>query len=149
MHRNKFAKGFTFSILFWLMGCSTHPYIISESYLPVSAHRKVAVAVIGPARIVSQNGREITSHYHDRNFKYIEEPTKPKVRYYTKVIVLGARRPYEISVEVIKEVKDPDSKKFVDMGLDEGLSQKRLTDVANVLNQSRDVPQSIDVENPF
>ncbi|MBC7466038.1 MAG: hypothetical protein H7256_08600 [Bdellovibrio sp.] len=149
MHKNNFVKGAIFLLLFFMMGCPTHSYLISESYLPVSEHRKAAVAVIGPARIVSQNGREITSHYHDRNFKYIDDMAKTKVRYYTKVIVLGARRPYEVSVEVFKEIKDPETKQFVDQGLDEGLSQKRLTEVAKMLNQSRDNPQSIDVENPF
>ena len=149
MHKNKSVRRTIFLLLFLSLGCQTHSYLISESYLPVSEHRKVAVAVVGPARIVSQNGREITSHYHDRNFKYIDEPTKVKVRYYTKVMVLGSRRPYEVSVEVFKEQKDPDSKQFISQGLDEGLSQKRLTEVANVLNQSRDNPQSIDVENPF
>ena len=149
MHKNNFVKGSFFLLLCLLMGCATHPYVISESYLPVSEHRKAAVAVIGPARAVSQNGREIISHYHDRNFKYIDDTTKTKVRYYTKVAVLGPRRPYEVSVEVFKEQKDPETKQFIAQGLDEGLSQKRLTEVANVLNQSRDNPQSIDVENPF
>lgn len=131
------------------MGCQTHPYLISESYLPVKDHRKAIVAVIGDARIVSQNGREITSHYHDRSFKYLDITPKTQVRYYTKVVVLGARRPYEVSVEVTKEQKDPDSGVFIDQGLDDSLSQKRLVDVANMLNQSREKPQSIDVENPF
>lgn len=135
--------------LFLLMGCQTHPYVISESFLPVSDHRKAIVAAIGEARVVSQNGREITSYYHDRNFKYVDAADKVKIRYYTKVTVLGARRPYEVAVEVMKEQKDPDTKQFIEQGLDESLSQKRLVEVGKMLNQSRDKPQSIDVENPF
>lgn len=130
-------------------GCQTHPYVITESFLPVSDHRKAIVAAIGEARVVSQNGRELTSYYHDRNFKYVDAADKVKVRYYTKVAVLGARRPYEVSVEVIKEMKDPDTNHFIEQGLDESLSQKRLVEVGKMLNQSRDKPQSIDVENPF
>lgn len=132
-----------------MLGCQTHPYLISESYLPVSLHRKAIVAAIGDARIVSQNGREITSQYHDRNFKLIDDMNKVKTRYYTKVVVLGARRPYEISVEVVKEQKDPETKEFIEQGLDDSLSQKRLSAVADMLNQSRDKAESVDVENPF
>lgn len=149
MLKNKKVKSFLFLVLFLLLGCQTHPYLISESYLPVSDHRKAIVAAIGDPRIVSQNGREITSQYHDHNFKLIDDMGKVKIRYYTKVLVLGPRRPYEISVEVIKEQKDPETKEFIDQGLDDSLSQKRLSDVAKMLNQSRDRSQSIDVENPF
>ena len=131
------------------MGCQTHPYIISESYLPVSDHRRAIVAAIGEPRTVSQNGREITSFYHDRNFKYVDESKKPKIRYFTKVVVLGPRRPYEVSVEVIKEQRDPDTKQYIEQGLDDSLSQIRVNEIANVLNQSREKPQSVDVENPF
>ena len=149
MLKSKFLKKTYFIFLILLVGCQTHPFLIKESFLPVKSHRKAIVVVIGEARIVSQNGREITSHYHDKNFKYIEDITKPKTRYYTKVVVLGPRRPYEVSVEVIKEIKDPETNQYYDQGPDEGLSQKRLIDIENVLNQSRDKPQSVDVENPF
>jgi len=142
-------KRIFFLSLFALMGCQTHPYIISESYLPVSDHRRAIVAAIGEPRTVSQNGREITSFYHDRNFKYVDESKKPKIRYFTKVVVLGPRRPYEVSVEVIKEQRDPDTKQYIEQGLDDSLSQIRVNEIANVLNQSREKPQSVDVENPF
>jgi hypothetical protein len=149
MLKNKSLSKLLFLLFFAIVGCQTHPYIIPESYLPVAEHRKAIVAVIGDARIISQNGRDVISHYHDRNFKFIDDPAKVKIRYYTKVSVLGVRRPYEVAVEVMKEQKDPDSKQFIDQGLDDSLSQKRLVEINKMLNQSRDKPQSIDVENPF
>ncbi|MFZ3230061.1 MAG: hypothetical protein WA160_07645 [Pseudobdellovibrio sp.] len=146
---NKVIKYLLIGTIFFVISCQTHQFLITESYLPVKDHRRAIVAAIGEARIVSQNGREITSHYHDRNFKYIEDPNKVKTRYYTKVMVLGARRPYEVAVEVHIENKNPEKAEYLDQGLDESLSQKRLAAVEHMLNQSRDKPQTIDVENPF
>ena len=57
----------SFSLLGW--GCQTHPYLITESFLPVSDHRRAIVASVGEARIVSQNGREILSKFYDRKDK--------------------------------------------------------------------------------
>lgn len=148
MHKSK-KHFFLLGLLYWLSGCQTNPYVIRESLLSAKEHRRVFVAVIGDARMVSQNGREVYSHFHDRKFKFIDEPATSKVRYYTKATILGARRPYELSIEVREERKDPDSKLFLDQGPDDSLSQKRLDEVRLMLNQSRESSQEFDVENPF
>ena len=108
------------------MGCQTSPYTITESNVSIKDHRKAVAAALGEVKSVSENGREIYSHYHNRNFKNLDEPNSPKVRYYTKVVVLGARRPYDVSVEVHKEQKDPDTNAYIDQGIDEGLTQARV-----------------------
>ena len=68
---------------------------------------------------------------------------------FEEATILGARRPYELSIEVREERKDPDSKLFLDQGPDDSLSQKRLDEVRLMLNQSRESSQEFDVENPF
>ena len=148
MHKSRECF-FLLGIVFWFCSCQTNTYVIRESLLSAKEHRRVFVAVVGDARMVSQNGREVYSHFHDRKFKFIDEPTAAKVRYYTKATILGARRPYELSIEVREELKDPDSKLFLDQGPDDSLSQKRLDEVRLMLNQSRESSQEFDVENPF
>ncbi len=149
MLKNNFMQAVALIFLTAAPGCQTHQYVITESLLSAKEHRKAVVVAFGDARLISQNGREIYSHYHDRKFKFIDEPTKVDIRYFTKTSILGARRPYEITVEVRTEQKDPETKAFVDRGLDNSLSKKRLTELTNMLNQSRDNSQQFDVENPF
>ncbi|OFZ28532.1 MAG: hypothetical protein A2622_05400 [Bdellovibrionales bacterium RIFCSPHIGHO2_01_FULL_40_29] len=148
MLKNKISSLF-FCIYLVLTGCQSSDFVISETLLSAREHRRIILSVIGDARLVSQNGREMYSHYHDSKFKFLDDPTKVKTRYYSKVVILGARRPYDISVEVRRESKDPDSKQFIDQGLDEGLSRKRLDELKVLLNQSRESSQEFDVENPF
>ena len=139
-----------FLSLFFLLSCQSDPYTITESNLSVKDHRKAVVAAIGEVKSVSQNGREIYSPYHNRNFKVLDEPNNTKTRYYTKVVVLGARRPYDLSIEVRKEQKDPDTKTFTDQGVDESLTRERVKAIQLMLIQSREkVVPAFDVENPF
>ena len=139
-----------FLSLFFLLGCQSDPYTITESNLSVKDHRKAVVAAIGEVKSVSQNGREIYSPYHNRNFKVLDEPNATKTRYYTKVVVLGARRPYDLSIEVRKEQKDPETKAFLDQGIDESLTRERVKAIQLMLIQSREkVVPAFDVENPF
>ncbi len=141
----------TLLLLFFigLTACQTPGVIISESNLPVSDHRKAIVVVINEPRLISTNGRELTSHYHDRNFNYLDVNSKTRKRYYTKAVVLGARRPYEVSVQVRVEERNPENNVFQDIGLDEGLSIARAKAIKEMLNQSRDKSSTIDGSNPF
>ncbi|MBC7741222.1 MAG: hypothetical protein H7061_03435 [Bdellovibrionaceae bacterium] len=129
-------------------GCQTG-VIISESNLSVSDHRKAIVAAIGEARVVSQNGRELSSYFHDLKFKYLEVTPTTKRRYYTKALILGARRPYDVAIEVHIEERDPDTNVFQDVGLDDDLGLVRAKAVREMLNQSRDHTHTIDGTNPF
>ena len=145
--RFKFLR---FLIFLFVMGCQTNPYTITESNISIKDHRKAVVAAVGDVKSVSENGREMYTPYHNKNLKNLDEPNSPKVRYYTKVVILGARRPYDVSVEVHKEQKDPDSKAYIDQGIDEGLTQARVNAITIMLNQSREkaIP-AFDVEKPF
>lgn len=152
MHKNNFIKVvfiFLTCLVAWLTSCQTNRHVIEESSLSATEHRRAIVTVFGDVRQISQNGRELFSHYHDKKFSFIDDPTKVSVRYFTKTSVLGVRRPFEVLVEVRRERKDPETKQFVDQGLDDGLSQKRLNELRTVLNQSRENSQEFDVENPF
>jgi hypothetical protein len=132
-----------------LTGCQTTGFMIEDSNYSVKQHRIAITAALGQVRSVSENGRVILSYYHDKNLKGIEISTKTRERLYTKVAILGARRPYRVSIEVHVEQRDPESKKFYEIGLDESLGRKRAVAIREMLNQSRDETSSFDEENPF
>ena len=138
-----------FLLLIFLSGCQTTAFYIEDSNLPVPETRKVVAAIIGKPRIISLNGRELTSTFHDRTFEDLDEPKKIKARYYTKVVILGPRRPYEISIQVTKEVLDLETMTFVDQGIDEGLTMKRAIEIKRALNKSLDTYQAVDAEEVF
>lgn len=143
----KYLSAFLF--LVFLSGCTTTALYIEDSNLPVPETRKVITSIIGKPRIISLNGRELSSSYHNRKFEDLDETKKIKGRYYTKVVILGPRRPYEISVQVTKEVLDLETMTFVDMGIDESLTQKRGLEIKRALNKSLDTYQAIDAEEVF
>ncbi|MCM2354696.1 MAG: hypothetical protein NDI63_13845 [Pseudobdellovibrio sp.] len=136
-------------LLIFLSGCQTTAFYIEDSTLPVPETRKVVAAIIGKPRIISLNGRELTSSFHDRKFEDLDETKRIKARYYTKVVILGPRRPYEISVQVTKEVLDLETMTFVDQGIDESLTMKRAIEIKRALNKSLDTYQAVDAEEVF
>lgn len=138
-----------FLLLIFLSGCQTTAFYIEDSNLPVPETRKVITTIIGKPRVISLNGRELTSPFHDRKFEDLDETKKIKARYYTKVVILGPRRPYEISVQVTKEVLDLETMTFADQGIDEGLTMKRAIEIKRALNKSLDTYQAIDAEEVF
>lgn len=131
-------------------GCqTTEGVVLTETPLAIRQTRIAVTSALGEARVISQNGREILTHYHDRKFKFLDVNSKTQERLYTKVSILGARRPYNIEVQVRVEARDPENRKFHDIGLDEQLSLAQARSLQQVLNQSRDSGRSLDEGAPF
>ncbi len=128
---------------------TTEGIVLSETPLAIRPTRIAIAAALGEPRVISQNGREVSTHYHDRKFKFLEITPKTQERLYTKVVILGARRPYDIAVEVHVEHRDPDSKNFHDIGVDEKLSMLQARQLQQALNLSRDKAVVIDEGAPF
>ncbi len=137
------------SFIVFFTGCTTPGIFLEESNYSVKQHRVAITQALGPVREVSRNGRVIYSAYHDSKFKEIDVTPKTKERYYTKVSVLGAIRPYKVAVEVLIDRRDPDTKQFAFAEQDEELAQKRARTIKEMLNQSRDELTTFDEENPF
>jgi len=135
--------------LLFLLGCQTPGLVIEESNYSVKQHRVATTLALGQVRSVSQNGRVLLSYYHDRSLKGFQVTAKTTERLYTKVSVLGNRRPYTVSVEVHIEQKDPETNRFIDIGLDDELGFKRALAIKEVLNQSRAESSAFDEEVPF
>lgn len=140
---------FSVLIVCSFLGCVTPGYYIQNSNLPIPESRVAITAVIGKPRVISLNGRELSSVYHDAKFEPLEESKNIKRRYYTKVIILGPRRPYEISIQVVKEALDPKTMNFVDLGLDDSLSKRRAIEIKRALNKSLESYQTVDGDSPF
>ncbi|MGZ3725200.1 MAG: hypothetical protein ACXWQQ_05345 [Pseudobdellovibrio sp.] len=133
-----------------LVGCATQQGVfIEESNYSVKQHRIAITSAFGLAREVSQNGRVVLSMYHDKNFKNIEVTTKTKERYFTRATILGNMRPYRVSVEVILERRDPDTRQWGVVEGDERLAILRAKAIKDNLNLSRAESVTFDEENPF
>lgn len=128
---------------------TTQGVLLAETPLAIRQTRIAVTSALGEARVISQNGREISTHFHDRKLKLLEVTPKVQERLYTKVVILGARRPYDIAVQVHIEQRDPDTKNFYNIGLDENLSLVQGRALQQALNQSRDKAVAIDEGAPF
>lgn len=141
---------FLVAISIFVLSCqTTEGIILAETPLAIRPTRIAISAALGEPRVISQNGREISTQFHDRKFKLLEVTPKTQERLYTKVLILGARRPYDVAVQVHVEQRDPDSKNFHDIGVDENLSVQQARLVQQALNQSRDKAVVIDEGAPF
>lgn len=146
---NFYLKYLFFIVLFLILSSCQTGYVISDTPLSVKDTRRAFVVALGSVRSVSSNGREVYSYYHDQNFKIINNPNLVKQRYYTKLIILGARRPYDVDVQVREEVKSRETEGYEDIGLDQNLSEIRGQNIKKVLNQSRAKTVNVDGEDPF
>ncbi len=94
-----------FAAMSILSGCATSDANVSEANYSLGEIKQVVVSVIGDPRALSQNQRTYLSQYFgpksDKNF----EATKSKKRLYSRITILGDRRPYDIAVDVIVEQK--------------------------------------------
>lgn len=132
---------FLFTVV--LAGCQTTGVLLRDTPLGVSETRKVIVSVVGEVREVSENGRELFSKYYDRKGNPIQSMDMAKERYYSHLIVLGDRRPYDINVDVIVEARDQDGTwELVDH--DDHKSAVLADKLKKALNQSRDSRNVID-----
>lgn len=126
--------GFFLVLTLGLMSC-TSAVVIQDEPNTVSEIRKVLTIVLGEPRTISQNGREFFSQYFDRKRIPLEGDHKEKEQLCAKIIILGDRRPYDISVEVLVEKNERGA--FIQEDTDEGLADKIAADIKKQLHLSR------------
>ncbi len=144
---------FILYLFFVISSCQTPGYYLIEQPQQIADIRKAINVVVGKTKKVSMNGREIFSHYHDDKFEPIQDDLvildDPYYRYQTKVTILGPRRPYEINVQVIVEQYENETKKFLPVGVEDGLSRQRAIFLKKTLNLSPATNSRFDQEAPF
>ncbi|MBK9324708.1 MAG: hypothetical protein IPM97_17470 [Bdellovibrionaceae bacterium] len=127
-----------------LTGCQTQGVVLRDTPLNISETRKAIASVIGQPRATSENGREMVSKYYDRKGTKDEEQMKTvRERFSTHITILGDRRPYDIQIEVVVEIRDHDGKYQV-VERDEARAQAISIEIQKALVQSRDNRNLID-----
>ena len=140
----KIAKVLLFLSIVTMLGCQTDGVVLKDTPLNISETRKAVAGVIGQPRATSENGREMVSKYYDRKGNKDEAQLKTaRERLSTHVTILGDRRPYDIQVEVVVEIRDHDGKYQV-VERDEGRAQTVAKEIQKALVQSRDNRNLID-----
>jgi hypothetical protein len=121
-------------LVMFSLGCGTNHKVISQDHEEsLATIKKAVVHVIGEPRFISQNQREFFGAY---------VKVTPTERYYTKVLILGARRPYSLEVSTIFEKKN--GTEYVHDRYDKAISNKVISEIKTRLNQSRDEGNVID-----
>ncbi len=136
-------KGFLCLITLLLASCRTGGVILRETPSGISETRRVVVSVIGEPRGMTKDGREIVSKYYDRSNNSITKMEMVRERRYTRVSILGDRRPYDIQVEVLVEGRDSDGA-FYEKDHDDDRAAVLAEKIKQALNQSRDTRNVID-----
>lgn len=126
-----------------MSGCVTGGTILKDTPLGLSETRRSIMSVIGEPRIMSQNGREMQSQYYGSDNKPIAKMDMARSRYFTHVIILGDRRPYDIQVIVKMEIRTEDGQ-FEYSENDDDKSEIIAGRIQEALNQSRDGRNVID-----
>lgn len=117
-----------------LVSCSSpEKVIIDESSDSLSDIKKAVVAIIGEPRLISENQREFFGPYHGNN---------KLQRAYYHILILGARRPYQLEIKYVIEKKYEN--KFIFSSFDRTKAAKAADDIKNRLNESRDNANVID-----
>ncbi|MEZ0392662.1 MAG: hypothetical protein ACAH59_10625 [Pseudobdellovibrionaceae bacterium] len=135
----RFFAGFLMALA---LGCATEGYRIKNQNLSLGDIKRAVEAAIGEPRTISENQRTFYSQYFSRKPDPKFDPVKSKERAYAKVVILGDRRPYEVDVEVLIEVRD--SRGYVQSGTDLSEAKKVGKEIRAKLNLSREDRNVID-----
>ena len=137
----------TLVLMLPIISCSSADVQIEGQNRSLAEIKNAILTTIGRPRVISENQREITSKYYGRNSDTDFDPNRSKERLYTKYIILGERRPYDLTVQVLVEQKIDGQYELI--GEDEKLSLKAAKELSQKLNQSRDNRNVIDDFRPF
>ena len=127
-----------------LSSCATNQpgTLMEETPLNMSESRKAVISVIGKLREISENGRELFSGFYDSRGLDYDPGKSGSERFFTHVLILGDRRPYDI--RVIVTVEEKKGRNFVLAGYDDEKAKRLSEKIKKALNQSRDNRNFID-----
>ncbi len=101
----------------------------------------------GGARLTSQNGREFESNYFAPKGPLDVDGSNGNFREYAHVVILGAGRPYAISIDAIVEKKE--GRDYEVYGRDSGRAREITKRIQTGLSNRRDDRNMIDDFKPF
>jgi hypothetical protein len=133
---------FSFLILILSLGCATGPKI-SNIERSVGTIRKIITAVAGgEIRFMSDTQREFFSPYFSRRPDPNFDPEKSRERLYAIFTIIGERRPYEVRINTVVERRI--NGKYEEVGEDENITKKLVSEFQSALAQSREEKNVID-----
>ncbi len=132
------------ALVIGLSSCATHQEgaLLEETPLNMTESRKVVISVIGKPREISENGRELFSEFYDSRGLDYDPGKSGKERFFTQVLILGDRRPYDI--RVIVPVEEKQGRGFTLVGYDNEKAKRLSEKIKKALNLSRDNRNFID-----
>ena len=136
-------------MFYFFASFQTTGYFIQDSNLPASDTRKIIATTFGQPRVVSSNGRELFSLYHNDKFESLEDTESTPERFYTKTTILGAKRPFEIQIEVVWERYELETDAYVYSGVSEDLSFRRANALRKSLKEAVEAGIKLDGDVPF
>lgn len=141
-----------FIYIFYLigfLGCAHYDEgtVLRETPLGISETRKIMTTVIGEPRSISENGRELLSQYYDTKGRF-GTFDKERSRMYTRIVILGERRPYDIQV-VVKVQARQSNGRFIDAAIDKRRSAETAEKLRQALHEGRDKRNFIDDFKPY
>lgn len=116
---------FLICVVLFLNACaSMGSYTVDNQNYPINDIRKIVGNAIGGTRNESENGRTLVSRFYSRNRRddFEADLSNKLERLYTRVEILGDRRPYDLRVTVVIEHKENGT--FVQVGKEKHLAQK-------------------------
>lgn len=127
-------KYFLIGLLSLLMsGCVTGDANLTEVNSSLGDIKQVVLSVIGDPRSQSQNQRTYFSQYFGLKGDKKFDPQKSKKRFYAKIVILGDRRPFDVSVDVVIEQKN--GPQYEGVGTDPGKAQLLLKEIGDRLHK--------------
>jgi hypothetical protein len=94
----------------------------------------------GGIQNISANGREFVSAKFIVTDGTYQLAKDARTRYFARILVLNSTRPYDIEIDVHKEMRDDEDGtiKFIDVGTDRGLTNLLRTQIKDRLAKRRD-----------
>ena len=144
----KTRKFFLFLVLPILNACASG-VVLEDTPLGLSETRRNLVIVSGEPRSTSKDGRELITKYFDKKWRSLEGIKGIKERYVAIFSIINDRRPFNVRVEVYKQVLGLENE-FMEPGdYDEDMSIQLAQKVKNQLYQSRENRNMIDDFKPY
>lgn len=130
------------SLLYQLTACTTEQVRIEEQPQSLNEIRKAIISMIGKPRGISQNQREIYSNYFPRKGTTDFNPAKSKERLTAVFKILGDRRPFDITIQVVVEEKIEGEYEVI--GDDNSIAENLKSELTTRLHQSLENRNVID-----
>lgn len=123
-------------------------YTVENINRPVQTIRAAVKEVLpGGLRRVSENGREHDSYYFPTKGSFDADGSTLSPRSYAHMVILGAGRPYGVSIEIFVEKKQGTT--YQKVGLDLKRAQELGKKLKTALANRRDERNVIDEFKPF